>query len=110
MEPQSKIISALGDSGGAIGIVCGLLLICTYICIRYLVERGKERDSELSDLHRQLQDALVVNAAKMAEHTAAITLLSQTMQQRPCLSPDLDALKTMRSITQVLEKKGGKHG
>ena len=105
MEPNSRIISELGDAGGAIGIICGLLLICTYIFIRYLMERGKSRDAELAELNRQLQEALVANAEKMGEYSAAITQLVHIMQQRPCLSVDSDDVKETHIVTQCVKKR-----
>ncbi len=105
MEPHGKLVSALGDAEGAIGIVCGLLLICTYIFIRYLMERGKARDTELAELNRQLQEALVMNAEKAGEHAAAVAQLTQILRQRPCLSGEFDDVQETHIVTQHLKRR-----
>ena len=91
VDAGGKMMSAMGDASGAIGIVCGLLLIGMYLFVRYLMESAKTREAEMSKLNQQMQEALVINAT-------AMTALAQALQRRTCLAT---------SEVDVIERIGG---
>lgn len=100
VTPNSRVITGLGEASGAIGLVCGLLLVCMFLFFRHLMENVKMRDAEVVAMNRQLQDALVANAA-------ALAALNQLLQQRPCLINTNEALDHVykESKTAIYLKK-----
>ena len=89
MDPISggKMVTMLGETGGAIGIICGVLLIAILFFLRHLMQNLQNRDQEMARLNQEIQKALINN-------TAAMTTLAQILQHRRCLAND----------TRVMEK------
>lgn len=83
MDPVSsgKMVTMLGESGGAIGLICGVLLIAILFFLRHLIQNLQTRDQEMVRLNQEVQKALVNN-------TAAMTTLAQILQHRRCLAND----------------------
>ena len=77
-----KAVTSLAETGGAIGLICGLLLIGMFFFLRNLLQSLQARDQELLALNQELHKALVNNAS-------AMTMLSQVMQSRRCLANDV---------------------
>lgn len=95
-----KVVSTLGDAGGAIGIICGLLLISMLLFFRYLMESVRARDAEVAKLNQKMQEALIAN-------TAAMSSLIHVLQNRSCLARDNETLNHIRneSNTVFINKK-----
>lgn len=88
--------AALGEAGGAIGVVCAVLLLCTFLFIRYLIRYVESRDAEIRELNNQIKDAMVNNAS-------ALTALTHVLNKRPCMAESAEELD--RISKTVLKKK-----
>lgn len=95
---SNKVVSGLNEAGGAIGLICGLLLVGMFFFFRYLMESVKSRDAEVASMNKQLQETLV-------ENSAVLSSLTHVLQQRSCLSGcNLEQLES-ESKTIHLKKK-----
>lgn len=79
VSASNKLVSGLNEAGGAIGLICGLLLVGMFLFFRYLMESVKTRDAEVASMNKQLQETLI-------ENSAALSSLTNVLQQRSCLS------------------------
>jgi hypothetical protein len=92
MDTGGKVVSALGDSSGAIGIICGLLLLGMLFFFKYLMDSARAREAEILAMNKQLQKALVANAT-------AMTALSQVLQRRACMNCEVEMFDKIRDAT-----------
>lgn len=94
MDPivGGKMVAMLGESGGAIGLICGVLLIAVLFFLRHLMQNLQNRDQEMVRLNQELQKALVNN-------TAAMTTLAQILQHRRCLANDTRVMERIDLAT-----------
>lgn len=101
MDPaiSGTIISSLGETGGAIGIICGILLIASLIFLRHLTQSLQIRDKEMVRLNQEVQKALVNN-------TAAMTTLAQILQHRRCLANDTEIMHQINQVTNPKQFDG----
>lgn len=98
MDPISggKMVTMLGETSGAIGLICGVLLVAVLFFLRHLMQNLQNRDREMVRLNQDVQKALVNN-------TAAMTTLAQILQHRRCLANDT---KVMEQINRATNPKG----
>lgn len=87
-----KMITTLGETGGAIGLICGVLLLATIFFLRHLMQNIQSRDREMVRLNQEVQKALVNN-------TAAMTTLAQILQHRRCLANDTRVIEQIDLAT-----------
>lgn len=87
-----KVITQLGETGGAVGLVCGVLLVVVLFFLRHLMQNLQSRDKELIRLNQELQKALVNN-------TAAMTTLAHILKNRRCLANDSHIIQQIDQAT-----------
>lgn len=77
MDPiiGGKVVATLGETGGAIGLICGVLLIAVLLFLRHLMQSIQTRDKEFIRLNQDVQKILVNN-------TAAMITLAQIIEHR----------------------------
>jgi uncharacterized membrane protein YciS (DUF1049 family) len=97
-----KVITVLGDTAGAVGVICGVLLVAALFFLRYLLQSLQTRDREMVRLNQEVQKALVNN-------TAAMTTLAQILQHRRCLANDSEVRHQINQVTNP-EQLGGNKG
>ena len=90
---NGKMLNGLAETGGAIGIICGLLLLGMFFFLRNLLHSLQERDKEMFSLNRELHKALVNN-------TAAMTALGQILQHRRCLADETRIVERINQATK----------
>lgn len=93
IDSGGKVVSALGEAGGAIGLICGVLLLAVFFFLRHLIQSIQARDQEMIRLNQQLQRALVNN-------TAAMTTLAHILQRRRCLAGDTRIMEQINQATR----------
>lgn len=94
MDPATSgtIVAKLGETGGAIGLICGVLLLAVLFFLRYMMQNQQRRDIEFFRLNKELQEALVNN-------TSAMITLAQILQHRRCLADDIQVREQINKAT-----------
>lgn len=93
LETNGKMVTLLGEAGGAVGLICGVLLLAMFFFLRHLMQSLQARDWEMIQLNQQLQKALVNN-------TAAMTTLAHILQRRRCLAEGTSVIDQLNQATK----------
>lgn len=93
LSAPGKAVTLLAEAGGAIGLICGILLIAVLFFFKNLMSNLQERDHELHEINKQLQNLMVNN-------TAAMTILAQVLQRRKCLAQDENIVEKINKATE----------